>query len=256
MIDFLKLNKEIKNCECVGFSAHSIQLLPRQFVPYVFYIGFSGKPLEQIFIVDSYGNEHEMNYADTVFAYGYLSFKNIQFDDVNDVMFKLILNDNETYYSIPLKISSYNACKTTRVNFGCDKNNMQSISFPFWFKQNNRSTELTTGYDIATKSTISYSTANAKFMTYQTAFMNVDTLCDLNDALLKTYVYFDWERVSLFEAIEIEETEADANFIETKIKVNKYKGLDDGNIKPYLYLGTQTDDNYIVTEENNNIILE
>lgn len=255
MIDFLKLNKEIKSCECVGFSAHSIQLLPMQSVPYVFYIGFLGKPLEQIFIVDSYGNEHEMNYFNVVFVNGYLSLKNIQFDDVNDVMFKLILNDNETYYSRPLKISSYNACKTTRVNFGCDKNNMQSISFPFWFKQNNRSTELTTAYDIATKSTISYSTANAKFMTYQTAFMNVDTLCDLNDALLKTYVYFDWERVSLFEAIEIEETEADANFIETKIKVNKYKGLDSDNIKPSFNIASESNNN-VITENNNQIIKE
>lgn len=252
MIDFLKLNKEIKSCECVGFSAHSIQLLPRNFTPYVFYVpNVLEDDIESVTIIDSYGNKKSIPFDSLD---NKLILKNIDFDDVNDVILQVEIL-GVLYYSIPIKISSYNSCKTTRVNFGCDKNNMQSISFPIWFKQNNRSIELTTAYDIATKSTISYSTANAKFMTYQTAFMNVDTLCDLNDALLKTYVYFDFERVSLFEAIEIEEVEADAKFIETKIKVNKYKGLDDGNITPQLNIASESNNN-VITENNNQIIHE
>lgn len=252
MIDFLKLNKENKSCGCAVKSAHSIQLLPSQFVPYVFWIGEYDDNIDDIYIIDSYGNETRIDNFEYINEYVILT--NIQFDDVNDVVLNFVFS-GLNYYSIPLKISSYNACKTTRVNFGCDKDNLQSISFPFWFKQNNRSTELTTAYDIATKSTVSYSTANAKFMTYQTAFMSVDTLCDLNDALLKTYVYFDWERVSLFEAIEIEETEADANFIETKIKVNKYKGLDADNIKPSFNIVSESNNN-VITQNNNQIIKE
>lgn len=252
MIDFLNFKKDFDKCVCGLKTAYTIQLLPFQYVPYYFYTGSLTDEIDLIHILDSYGNEINLDF-NTVS--NYLLLKNIPFDDPNNVVLR-ITTANGFLYSDEFKISSKNACKTTRLTFGCDKNEvMQSVSFPFWFKQNSRNLDLERAYDIATKSSVSYSTANAKYKIYQTEFMSTDILCKINDAMISTYVYFDFERVSLFEPIEIDEQESDANFIETKIMVNEYKGLENESIKPLIFIQTE-DNNPIITENENIIIVE
>jgi len=239
-----------------------MQLLPNQFDPYVLYIG---EQLEYTFlisieIINTYGEvvllsnqsgEHD----------NYISLKNIQYNDNNPIVLKFTLAhgvslEEKVLYSDPLLISNKNACKTTRINFKClEEDVMQSIQVPIYYVQDKRSTELENYYNIGNKTSISYATSNAKYQVYKSKFMSIDAINKLNDALILPFVYFNYKRVTLFEAIEIPDMQADERFGETMINVSEYKGIGDNDITPIFNLVAENNDN-LITENNDNIILE
>lgn len=240
-----------------------MQLLPNQFDPYVLYIGEQGDYIyiDEINIIDSYGNKHNVTTIGGDQEHeNYISLKNIQFNDNNSVVLQLVLRneiDNvKVLYSDPLLISSKNACKTTRINFKCLENDvMQSIQVPIYYVQDKRSTELENYYNIGNKTSISYATSNAKYQVYKSKFMSIDAINKLNDALILPFVYFNYKRVTLFEAIEIPDMQADERFGETIINVSEYKGIGNNDITPIFNLVAENNDN-IILENNDNIILE
>lgn len=261
MIDFLNLSEEKDKCRDCAKMAHSLHLIPYDFNPYVFYVGYPEYFIENVILIDAYGNEiviYEDHNEQTI---EYFSLSNIMYDDVNNVVLKVSMYHNDTLeykrlYSDPLKISSKNSCKTTRVHFKCkDTDVMQSLSFPFWFWHEKRALELESYYQISTKSQVSYAKSNAKYKRYNTSLMNIDTLNKLNDALSLPYVYFNFKRVCLFEPIEIPDLTADEYFAETNIYVSEFKGIGDNELDSNVYLATENGDN-LITENNNNIIIE
>lgn len=263
MIDFLNLSEDKNKCRDCLKIGHSLHLIPYEFNPYVFYTGYDEYFTEEVYILDSYGNEILifLDYDENTRAY--VSIGNIQFDDVNNVVLKFVLRHDDTYandvkilYSDPLKISSKDSCKTTRVHFKCKDNDiLLNASFPFWKWHDKRNVELETYYQISTKSQVSYTKSNVKYSKYQTDFMNIETINKLSDALSLPYVYFDYKRVSLVEPIEIPDLTADEYFAETSIFVTEYKGIDSDELDSSVYLIDEQGNN-IVTENNDNIILE
>ena len=240
-----------------------MQLLPYQYDPYVLYIGEQGDDiyLDEVNIIDSYGTKHNITTISGDQEHeNYISLKNIQFNDNNKVVLQLVLRnqiDNvKVLYSDPLLISNKNACKTTRINFKClETDVMQSIQVPIYYVQDKRSTELENYYNIGNKTSISYATSNAKYQVYKSKFMSIDAINKLNDALILPFIYFNYKRVTLFEAIEIPDMQADERFGETIINVSEYKGIGNNDITPIFNLVAENNDN-IITENNDNIILE
>src|SRR5690554_1340146 len=255
MIDFLNLSENKSSCECLKLG-YSMQLLPNQVDPYVFYTDGLGY-ISDIKIIDIYGNETNLPFE--WLNDGYFSIKNIRFNDANAIILKItkdVFGNNKILYSDPLLISSKNACKTTRINFKCLENDvMQSIQVPIYYVQDKRSTELENYYNIGNKTSISYATSNAKYKVYKSKFMSIDAINKLNDALILPFVYFNYKRVTLFEAIEIPDMQADERFGETIINVSEYKGIGNNDITPIFNLVAENNDN-IITENNDNIILE
>ena len=262
MIDFLNLSENKSNCECLKLG-YSMQLLPYQYDPYVLYIGeqLDYIYIDEINIIDSYGNKYNLlNISGDQEHENYISLKNIQFNDNNKVVLQLVLRneiDNvKVLYSDPLLISNKNACKTTRINFKClETDVMQSIQVPIYYIQDKRSTELENYYNIGNKTSISYATSNAKYQVYKSKFMSIDAINKLNDALILPFVYFNYKRVTLFEAIEIPDMQADERFGETIINVSEYKGIGNNDITPVFNLVAENNDN-LITENNDNIISE
>lgn len=242
-----------------------MQLLPYQYDPYVLYIGDWGsfKFLTRIDVINIYGDVVNILYnIEYVEHNNYITLKNIQYNDSNHVVLRITLHSNLNFnkkvlYSDPLLISSKNACKTTRINFKClETDVMQSIQVPIYYVQDKRSTELENYYNIGNKSSISYATSNAKYKVYKSKFMSIDAINKLNDALILPFVYFNYKRVTLFEAIEVPDMQADERFGETIINVSEYKGIGNNDIRPTLYISTEFNNDYIVTEDNNFTILE
>ena len=240
-----------------------MQLLPYQYDPYVLYIGEQGDDiyLDEVNIIDSYGTKHNITTISGDQEHeSYISLKNIQFNDNNKVVLQLVLRneiDNvKVLYSDPLLISNKNACKTTRINFKClETDVMQSIQVPIYYVQDKRSTELENYYNIGNKTSISYATSNAKYQVYKSKFISIDAINKLNDALILPFVYFNYKRVTLFEAIEIPDMQADERFGETIINVSEYKGIGNNDITPVFNLVAENNDN-LITENNDNIISE
>lgn len=233
-----------------------MQLLPYQYDPYVFYVDGTGF-LTSVTIIDIYGNETNLPFQ--WLGSGYFSIKNIQFNDANVIILKItkdVFGTNEILYSDPLLISSKNACKTTRINFKCLENDVtQSIQVPIYYVQDKRSTELENYYNIGNKTSISYATSNAKYQVYKSKFMSIDAINKLNDALILPFVYFNYKRVTLFEAIEIPDMQADERFGETIINVSEYKGIGNNDITPVFNMIAENNDN-MISENENNMILE
>lgn len=261
MIDFLNLSENKSNCECLKLG-YSMQLLPNQYDPYVLYFGYPFYYLESIYILNIYG-ERILLYEDfSGDTKEYVSLASITYDDLNSVVLEFNLTtifqpaDNLKLYSDPLLISSKNACKTTRINFKClETDVMQSIQVPIYYVQDKRSTELENYYNIGNKTSVSYATSNAKYKVYKSKFMSIDAINKLNDALILPFVYFNYKRVTLFEAIEVPDVQADERFGETIINVSEYKGIGNNDITPVFNLVAENNDN-LITENNDNIILE
>lgn len=261
MVDFLNLSENKSNCECLKLG-YSMQLLPQQYDPYVLYIGDQDEYtfLISIELVNIYGDVVMLSNQDGEHDH-YISLKNIQYNDDNPVVLRITLAHGSTYeekvlYSDPLLISSKNACKTTRINFKClETDTMQSIQVPIYYVQDKRSTELENYYNIGNKTSISYVTSNAKYKVYKSKFMSIDAINKLNDALILPFVYFNYKRVTLFEAIEVPDMQADERFGETIINVSEYNGIGNNDITPIFNLIAENNDN-LITENNDNIILE
>lgn len=239
-----------------------MQLLPYQYDPYVLYVGYENYFIEYVWVINIYGEETLIFTDENENTREYISLKYIQYNDLNDVVLKFELREDSleqkvlTLYSDPLKISSKNACKTTRINFKClETDVMQSIQVPIYYVQDKRSTELENYYNIGNKTSVSYATSNAKYKVYKSNFMSIDAINKLNDALILPFVYFNYKRVTLFEAIEIPDMQADERFGETIINVSEYNGIGNNDITPTFNLIAENNDN-IITENNDNIILE
>lgn len=239
-----------------------MQLLPYKYDPYVLYVGYENYFVENVWVVNIYGEETLIFTDENESTKEYISLKNIQYNDLNDVVLKFELRKDSLggkvikLYSDPLKISNKNACKTTRINFKClETDVMQSIQVPIYYVQDKRSTELENYYNIGNKTSVSYATSNAKYQVYKSKFMSIDAINKLNDALILPFVYFNYKRVTLFEAIEIPDMQADERFGETTINVSEYKGIGNNDITPVFNMIAENNDN-MISENEDNMILE
>lgn len=260
MIDFLNLKQSNSSCECLKLG-YSMQLLPNQVDPYVLYFGYPLYYLESIYIINIYGERILLYEDNSENTREYVSLTGFTYDDLNSVILEFNLipmvhpAENLKLYSDPLKISSKNACKTTRINFKClDTDIMQSIQFPIYYVQDKRATELESAYQISTKNTMTYATSNSKYSVYKTQFMSIDAINKLNDALISPWVYFNKKRMNLFEAIEIPDVQADERFGETTILMSKYIGINDEDLTDDIFvLGSRSEDD-IIQDGNKNIL--
>lgn len=259
MIDFLNLKENINECGLCKKQAHSLHLLPYSFYPYVFEIGYSDYYIEKVYVLDSYG-ERKLIFEDyNELTSEFISLRNIKFDDINLVRLEFTLINKvssvtKTLYSDKLLISNHNACNSKRISFKCaESDTLQTIGFNLRYLQSSRNVDLSAYYQISKKQTVTYSNANSKFDIYTTGFVNIDSIAKLSDAMQLPFVYLDYKRVNLFEAIEIPEVEGDAYFGETKVMITTLVNGDD--ITPSLNIVSQSNEQ-VITETNINIITE
>lgn len=256
MIDFLNLKENINECGLCRKQAHSLHLIPYSFYPYVFEIGYENHFADEIIILDSYGNEKSIPIIKNA---GFITLKNIDFNDVNLVRIKIELenvhtSEIKTLYSDEILISKHNKCNSKRISFKCaESDTLQTIGFNLRYLQPSRNVDLSAYYQISKKQTVTYSNANSKYDVYTTGFVNIDSIAKLSDAMQLPFVYLDYKRVNLFEAIEIPEVEGDAYFGETKVMITTLVNGDD--ITPQLNIVSQ-DNKKVLTETNINIIAE
>jgi hypothetical protein len=119
----------------------------------------------------------------------------------------------ETFYSNPFKITDYKKEKTTQFHYRDKRNDVsQSIGMQTYFRQPQRSEELTQYYETSTKVTVTVSQKLNKLEKYFTELMSLETLDLLMDILTSPFLYVDSIRASLYEAPKMPDLTAEENF--------------------------------------------
>lgn len=230
----IKFNREPP---CINkMYGNGVQLLPNNNQPYI--IELPKDSIYDVYIVDIYGNEKLITTTE-VFS-KFLTLKNIDFDDANycylKVVDKNILSIIKFYYSEPIKISSYQSNLTTRIDYKCKESDvLLSSQICIYERNSKRSIELDTYYEVSKKRQVSYVKSSAKYYRYLLNTLNIDVYDRLLELFSGNYVYFDFVRVNLFDAVEFPDPEGDAYFIEGEINITKK----DENIKPNYHLVTE-----------------
>jgi hypothetical protein len=101
------------------------------------------------------------------------------------------------------------------------KESFQSISAKFWFRQNQKESELKQYYEISTSSTVTQSIKRKSIKKYVTELIDIDTLIKLSDVLESKFMYLDSYRSYLYESVKIPELTNQENFGTTMIHISQ-----------------------------------
>jgi len=236
-----------------------VQLLPNNPLKYVQITNTpNGINLEDwtVFVVDCKGNKtnitssflvESLTNSDNGNPQFYWSLKNIP-HDFGWKMVYLEINQavGETFYSTPFMITNIDSARTTQFHYKDYRDDVyQSIGLMSWFLENTKQTELTTSYELSTRSTVATALKVSKLKRYRTEPMPKDLIILLTDILESPIVYINLLRSSLFEAVDIADKTAQENFasIDFTISPNKndsFLGLADYNGFDYGQLDYQT----------------
>jgi len=127
----------------------------------------------------------------------------------------------ETFYSQPFKITRVNEEKTAQINYKYrETDEMQSIGFQTWFKDEDLLQELTTYYEESTQSWVAASMQQGEVEYWCTELMPKYLLMKLKKILGLPFVYINSVRASLKEAPEIPKKIAEENFAQMEFTIN------------------------------------
>jgi len=168
---------------------------------------------EKTDITDSFNVESLTN-AEDGSPQIYWSLQNIDTDfGYGCVYLEVEQTFGETFYSNPFKITDYKKERTTQFHYRDKKNDVsQSIGMQTYFRQIQRSEELSQYYETSTKVTVTVSQKINKLEKYFTEIMPLETLDLLMDILASPFLYVDSIRASLYEAPKMPDLTAEENF--------------------------------------------
>jgi len=127
----------------------------------------------------------------------------------------------ETFYSQPFKITRINEEKTAQINYKYrETDEIQSIGFQTWFKDEDLLQELTTYYEESTQSWVSASMQQGEVEYWCTELMPKYLLMKLKKILGLPFVYINNVRASLKEAPDLPKKIAEENFAQMEYTVN------------------------------------
>jgi hypothetical protein len=151
------------------------------------------------------------------------SLKNVAYDFYTELVYLEIHQSlGETFYSSPFLLTNNDSNKVTQIFYKTKvKESFQSISAKFWFRQNQKETELKQYYEISTSSTVTQSIKRKSIKKYITELIDIDTLIKLSDVLESKFMYLDSYRSYLYEAVKIPELTSQENFGTTMIHISQ-----------------------------------
>jgi len=127
----------------------------------------------------------------------------------------------ETFYSQPFKITRINEKKTAQINYKYrETDEIQSIGFQTWFKDEDLLQELTTYYEESTQSWVSASMQQGEVEYWCTELMPKYLLMKLKKILGLPFVYINSVRASLKEAPDLPKKIAEENFAQMEYTIN------------------------------------
>jgi hypothetical protein len=167
--------------------------------------------VEQIF-TDSNGKEQIL-----------WSLKNVAYDFYTELVYLEIHQSlGETFYSNLFLLTNNDSEKVSQVYYKTKlKESFQSISAKFWFRQNQKESELKQYYEISTSSTVTQSVKRKSIKKYVTELIDIDTLIKLSDVLESKFMYLDSYRSYLYESVKIPEVTSQENFGTTMIMISQ-----------------------------------
>lgn len=177
----------------------------------------------------------------------YWSLKNIPYDFGWQLVYLQIQQSvGETFYSNPFMITEIDSARVTQFHYKDSKEAVyQSIGLRCWWLDQTKQTELTTYYEISTKSTVSQAVKSSLIDIYRTELLPKDKIIGLTYILENPIVYISGVRAYLFDAVDIPEKQAQENFVSIDFKISfnqndKFFGLADYNGFDYGQLDYQT----------------
>jgi hypothetical protein len=175
-------------------------------------------------ITDSFNVESLTN-SDDGSPQIYWSLQNVEVDFGYDCIYLEVEQTfGETFYSNPFMITDYKKERTTQFHYKTKKNDvMQSISMQSYFRQIQRSEELTQYYETSTSTTVSVSQKLNKLEKHYTEIMPLEILDLLMDILSSPFMYVDGIRASLYETPKMPDLSASQNFGQIEFLISPKK---------------------------------
>lgn len=229
------------------YKVRGIQLLPNNENSYIQTTNVSGGiELEDwtVYVVQPCGTETDIT--------SYFSVENIFFDDngynqfswsltnvphdfdYDLVYLKVIQTVGETFYSNYFMLTDYESEYTCRIDYKNEYDYaMQSIQVRMAFKQELKNQEIDSYYETSTRNTVTNMVKSQRYENWVTDIISNDLLLKISDVFEYKYTYVDLYRCYLYEAIDVEEFEADENFKDNIIKLTFNKS----DIFDYDYFG-------------------
>jgi hypothetical protein len=171
----------------------------------------------------------------------YWSLKNVPFDFGYELVY-LEVNQviGETFYSTPFLLTEIESEKTSQFHYRENKDEVyQSIGLQAWYLDSDKKTELTTYYEVSTRSTVSKAIQTNQIEMFRTELMPKSVLINFTFLLESPVLYVNSLRSSLFEAIDLPKKESQENFASFDFQIsqdensnffeiNDYNGIDYG----------------------------
>ena len=144
----------------------------------------------------------------------YWSLLNVPFDFGYDLVY-LEVNQllGETFYSTPFLLTDIESEKTSQFHYKENKEQVyQSIGLQSWYLDSDKKTELTTYYEVSTRSTVSKAIQTDKIEIFRTELLPKNVLINFTFLLESPVLFINSIRSSLFEAIELPKKDSQENF--------------------------------------------
>ncbi len=130
----------------------------------------------------------------------------------------------DTFYSQPFKITNIDSEKTAQIHYKYERTDQyQSIGFTTWFADEGDIQELTSYYQVSTKTWANASIEEGDIEFWRTEFAQRTLLLKLKKILALPFVYINLVRASLIESPEVTAKVAQENFGTMDFTLNFHK---------------------------------
>lgn len=181
---------------------------------------------EQKTDITSYFNVESLTNDVVGYPQLYWSLLNVPFDFGYRLIYLEITQiAGETFYTNPFLITDVNQEKTTQFHYRKDKESVfQSISLQAWFNEDDKKTDLTTYYEVATGSTVSQAVKTTRISNFRTELMPKSVLINLTYVLESPLLFLDNQRYYLSEAVDLPKKTSQENFNEIEFNLTPNYG--------------------------------
>ena len=155
------------------------------------------------------------------------SLINIHFDfGFKLVYLEITQTIGETFYSTPFMITDIESDKTSQFHYKDDYDSVyQSIGLRAWFLDYNKKTELTTYYQLSTKSTVTQAIRTSDIELFRTEPMSKQLIILMTCLLESPILFVNSLKYSLFEAIDVPKKIGLENFVSVDFQLSPQKNV-------------------------------
>lgn len=166
----------------------------------------------------------------------YWSLGNVPFDfGYRLVYLEIEQLTGEFFYTTPFLLTAIEEERVMQFHYKDSKNDIyQSIGIQTWFSEPTKTTELTTYYEVKTKTTVATAAETNFLKIYRTELMPKSVLINLTSVLESAMLYVNFVRGYLYEPIEIPAKASQENFAELTYKLSQGNS---GNGMPDSFFG-------------------